>query len=93
MHDLKQDTSMPTPLFIDNRGALLLAKNPVHHNNTKHIDVRHHYVHKCVANGSICLRTVATADNVADICTKPLGKSKFNLLRSLLGLVHLPDPM
>ena len=59
MHDLKQDTSLPTPLFIDNRGAQLLAKNPVHHNNTKHIDVRHHYVRECVANGTIALRSVA----------------------------------
>ena len=90
MHDLKQDTTMPTPLFIDNRGALLLAKNPVHHNNTKHIDVRHHYVRECVANGSISLRSVASADNIADICTKPLAKVKFSLLRSLLGLVQLP---
>ena len=59
----------------------------------KHINVRHHYVHECVANRSICLRTVVTVDNVADICTKLLGKSKFNLLHYLLGLVHLPDPM
>src|SRR5258708_17416196 len=26
---LKQDVSLPTPLFIDNRGSQLLAKNPV----------------------------------------------------------------
>ena len=91
MHDLKQDVSHPTPLFIDNRGALLLAKNPIHHNNTKHIDVRHHYVRECVADGSISLRPVASADNIADICTKPLGKVKFTLLRSLLGVVHIPQ--
>ena len=39
MKDLKQDTVLLTPLFIDNRGAQLLAKNPMHHSNTKHIDV------------------------------------------------------
>ena len=88
MHDLKQDITQPIPLFIDNRGARLLAKNPVHHNNTKYIDVRHHYVRECVTNGSVALRSVASADNIADICTKPLGKVKFTLLRSMFGLVN-----
>src|SRR5258708_7230514 len=65
MHDLKQDISLPTTLFIDN------------------------HIRECVANGSIILRSVASADNVADICTKPLGKVKFSLLRSILGVVCL----
>ena len=66
---------------------------PVHHSNTKHINVWHHYVHECMANSSISLKTVVSADNITNICTKPLGKTKFILLRSLLGLVHLPDPV
>src|SRR6266436_917544 len=91
MNDLKQDISHPTPLFIDNRGAQLLAKNPVNHSNTKHIDVRHHFIRECVANGSIVLRSIASADNIADVCTKPLGKVKFSLLRSMMGIVRLDD--
>lgn len=31
-------------LFSDNCGALRLSENPVFHNRTKHIDVRHHFV-------------------------------------------------
>ena len=92
MHDLKQDISQPTTVFIDNRGAQLLARNPVNHNNTKHIDVRHHYIRECIANSSIVLCPMASADNIADICTKPLGKTKFSLLRSMLGVVSLDDP-
>jgi len=88
MHDLKQDITQPTPLFIDNCDARLLAKNPVHHNNTKYIDVHHHYVCKCLADGSVTLHSVASADNIADICTKPLGKVKFTLLRSMFSLVN-----
>ena len=89
MKDLKQDVSSPTTLFIDNCGAQLLAKNPVNHNKTKHIDVRHHFIRECVQNGSITLRSVPSADNVADICTKPLGKVKFSFLRSMSGLIRL----
>src|SRR5258708_1825511 len=91
MHDLKQDISQPTSLFIDNRGAQLLARNPVNHNNTKHIDVHHHFIQECIANGSIILHSVASADNVTDICTKPLSKVKFSLLWSMLGIVHLDN--
>ena len=87
MKDLKQDTSSPTTLFIDNRGAQLLAKNPVNHSKTKHINVRHHFIRECIEDGSITLRSVPTANNVADICTKPLGKIKFSLFCSMLGVV------
>ena len=48
MKDLKQDISTPTMLFIDNQGAQLLAKNPINHSKTKHIDVRHHFIRECV---------------------------------------------
>ena len=36
---LKEEVSGPTPLHIDNRAADLLARNPVNHSATKHIDV------------------------------------------------------
>src|SRR5260370_34312007 len=88
MHDLRQNTDQPTTLFIDNCRAQLLARNPVNHSNTKHINVCHHFIRECVANGSIILCPVASTDNVADICTKPLGKVKFSLLRSMLGRVQ-----
>ena len=41
MHDLKQDISQPTSLFIDNHSAQLLTKNPINinHSNTKHINI------------------------------------------------------
>ena len=70
---------------------MLLVKNPVQHNNTKHIGVRHHYVRECVVDGAITLRPVASANNMADICPTPLGKVILSFLHSLLGLVRLPD--
>ncbi len=89
MKDLKQDVTSPTMLFIDNCGAQLLAKNPVNHCKTKHIDVQHHFIQECMEDGSINLCSVPSTDNVADICTKPLGKVKFSFLHSMLGVVLL----
>ncbi len=91
MSGLKQDISSPTTLFINNHGAQLLAKNPMNHNKTKHIDVCHHFIWECIENGSIVLQSVMSANNITDICTKPLGKVKFSLLCSMLGVVHLDE--
>ena len=31
-------------LYVDNQGALALAKNPVHHQRSKHIDIKYHFI-------------------------------------------------
>lgn len=36
-------------LFIDNRSAVDLAKNPMFHGRSKHIDVRYHFIRECRA--------------------------------------------
>jgi hypothetical protein len=32
------------PLLCDNESAMKLPNNPVQHQRTKHIDVRHHFI-------------------------------------------------
>ena len=61
-------------ILTDNQGAMALAKNPNHHQRSKHIDVRYHYVRQQVAKRTIRLDYVATADQAADQLTKPLSK-------------------
>ncbi|KAG5317706.1 COPIA protein, partial [Pseudoatta argentina] len=63
-------------LYSDNIGAVKLAENPVFHNRSKHIDVRHHFVRGIVDNGEIELSYKSTEDMVADILTKGLPGSK-----------------
>jgi hypothetical protein len=38
-------------LYIDNKSALALTKNPVLHDHSKHIDIRFHYIRDCINNG------------------------------------------
>ena len=40
-------------VFEDNQGALQLSKNPVPNSNSKHIDVRHHFLRELVRQGDI----------------------------------------
>jgi hypothetical protein len=40
----------PTEIYIDNQSAIALAKNPVYHERSKHIDTRHHFIREHVKN-------------------------------------------
>ena len=42
---LNQDTA-PAHIFVDNKSAISLCKNPVLHDRSKHIDLRHHFIHR-----------------------------------------------
>ena len=70
----------------DNQGAIAMAKNPVGHARTKHIDIRYHFVREGVQNGAIFLNYVATDEMIADILTKPLPKHPFEKLVIGLGM-------
>ena len=58
-------------LFGDNQGAIALAKNPVHHQRSKHIDIRYHFIGFDVEEGIVNLEYVPSSKNYADLFTKP----------------------
>ena len=76
----------PTEIRVDNKSAIELAKNPVHHERSKHIDVRFHSIREHVKNGEVEMTHVASRDQVADIFTKPLPGELFEKFKKLLGM-------
>ncbi|WVZ51993.1 hypothetical protein U9M48_003089 [Paspalum notatum var. saurae] len=60
------------PLLVDSTSAISVAKNPVLHSRTKHIDVRFHFLRDHYEKGDIDLIHVVSANQLADIFTKPL---------------------
>jgi hypothetical protein len=63
-------------LRVDNKYAIALAKNPVFHDRSKHIKIKEHFIRDCIEEGSIRTEYIPTADQLADILTKALGKAK-----------------
>lgn len=70
----------------DNQGAAALAKNPLAHARSKHIDIQWHYQREKIEDGSVQLRYIPTDQQIADGLTKPLPKNKFLSFRNALGL-------
>eukprot|EP00253_Pinus_taeda_P032099 PITA_32099 len=86
--DMHASQTGPTSLFCDNQGVLKLAKNPVFHEQTKHVETHCHYIRQLVEDGFVRLKYVPTTKQPADIFTKPLGPAKFEQFRRSIGVVN-----
>ncbi|GKC23178.1 hypothetical protein Tco_1025328 [Tanacetum coccineum] len=70
----------------DNKSAIALCCNNVHHSRSKHIDIRHHFIREQVENSVVELYFMTTNYQLADIFTKALLKERFEFLLPRLGM-------
>nr|GEY39416.1 ribonuclease H [Tanacetum cinerariifolium] len=74
------------PLYHDNKSAIALYCNDVHHLRSKLIDVRYHFIKEQVKNSVVELYFVRTEYKLADIFTKALPGERFEFLINKLGM-------
>ena len=86
-------TKLSSTIFCDNMAALKLALSAGGTKKSKHIAIRYHVVRELVKFGVISIEHIATADNVAAVFTKALGRLKFEKFAQILnGYSQFQEP-
>ncbi|CAM8902934.1 unnamed protein product [Rhodiola kirilowii] len=60
LSELVGEEPKPVTIYVDNKSAIALMKNPVFHGRSKHIDTRHHFIRECVERGQIKVEHVSS---------------------------------
>nr|GEZ80694.1 retrovirus-related Pol polyprotein from transposon TNT 1-94 [Tanacetum cinerariifolium] len=73
-------------MYCDNKSAIALWCNNVQHSQSKHIDIKYHFIKEQSENGVIELYFINTEYQLADLFTKALGRDRTEFLTNKLGM-------
>jgi hypothetical protein len=79
-------------ILCNNMSCIKMTENHVFHDNSKHIEIRYHYIRDMVQRGAINLQYIGTNEHVADVLTKPLSHVNFEHFQDKLGIVQKDLP-
>jgi hypothetical protein len=73
-------------IYCDNMGATQLSSNPIFHSRMKHVAMDYHFIRDQVQSGRLHVAHISSADQLADLLTKPLSTSQFQFFHDKIGL-------
>jgi hypothetical protein len=76
-------------LKVGNKSAVALMKNLGHHDRSKHIDIKFHFIRGCCDRKLIEVEFVDTELQLSDILTEALGRVRFQELCGRIGMKDL----
>jgi hypothetical protein len=81
---LGEEQKEKTTIYTDSKSSIDLLSTLKSNENTKHINVRIHFIRESLNANKIQLKFIGTNDNVADGLTKPLDGVKFQEFKAKL---------
>ena len=88
--DLGVAVTGSTPLFGDNRSAILITGNLVFYERTKHFEIALHFVRSHYLAGTLSLPHLASVEQTTDFFTKAHTASRFQYLLDKLSVQDPP---
>jgi hypothetical protein len=79
----------PTEISVDNQAAIAISHNLVFHGKTKHFNIKLYFLCEVQKNSDVKLIYCKFEDQLSDLFTKPLPVSRFEFLRTRLGVCNL----
>ena len=92
LEELEVMVKLPLRIYCDNKATINISHNLVHHDRTKHVEVNRHFIKEKIEDGTICITSVPTTKQVADVLTKGLLRPLFEKLIDKLGMFNLYNP-
>ena len=72
LKEIGYEQSNPSLITSNNQSTISLAKNPIFHQRTKHMEIQAHFIREKVLDGIIHLEYCPSTLNFVDLFTKPL---------------------
>ena len=80
LEELNVTSLKPVTLHCDNQSAMQIAKNPVYHERTKHIELDCHFTREKLMKRLIQLTYLPTQNQLLNMLTKILPPTQFKTL-------------
>ena len=92
LEEIRIPTNSTMKILYDNRAAISMAKNPVHHDRTKHVEIDRHFIKEKIDQDIIVVTHVPSCNQTADILTKALPRRSYEDIRTNLGMIDIYHP-
>lgn len=87
LYDLGLQDNGPISLYSDNKAAISIARKPVQHDRTEHVEMDQHFIKDHLDKGNVVTPFVHSKDQLADVFTKSLGCDMFVENIQKLGMI------
>ncbi|GKE09762.1 putative ribonuclease H-like domain-containing protein [Tanacetum coccineum] len=79
---------MQTKIYVNNKSAICVIKNPAYHSKTNHIEIRHHFIRDSYKKRLIVMIKIHTDHNVANLLTKAFDNHVYHSKTKHIEIRH-----